>query len=123
MNTKEDFEIETERLKLRKFRDCYQDASFLHQLLSNPKVFKFLDVKPSQSVAESASRIRERILLEYSSYGYGRLLVFHKETEALIGFSGLKYIDQYHLPEVGFCFLPSSWGKGFATESALASIN
>ena len=114
--------FESQRLEFRKFRVSQEDAAFLHQLLSDPKVFKYLDGNPSKSIAESKLRIRDRILQEYEQFGYGRLLVCLKKTGEIVGFSGLKHIIDLKLPELGFSFIPSVWGQGYATEAALASL-
>jgi RimJ/RimL family protein N-acetyltransferase len=45
-----------------------------------------------------------------------------KETGAVIGFSGLKYLPELDEVDVGFRFLPEYWGKGIATETCTACI-
>lgn len=52
--------------------------------------------------------------------GYGRMACIEKETRRLIGFSGLKYLDDRDETDVGYRFLPECWGKGYAIESAAA---
>ena len=54
--------------------------------------------------------------------GYGHWGCVLKETQAIIGFCGLKYLPSLDEVDVGFRFLPQYWGQGFATEACSASI-
>ncbi|MFK7806627.1 MAG: GNAT family N-acetyltransferase [Saprospiraceae bacterium] len=116
--------INTSRLYLRPFQ--ITDAEALFQLDSDPEVLRYLHEKPKESVDE----VKERILavqLDYKKYGVGRLAIIHKETGAFIGWSGLKFItesinEHSDFYDVGYRLLKEHWGKGYATEAALASV-
>lgn len=45
------------------------------------------------------------------------------EDKRLIGFCGLKYLDDLNAVDVGYRFLPEYWGRGLATEACLASVS
>ena len=45
-----------------------------------------------------------------------------KQTNAVIGFSGIKYVREIEDNELGYCFLSEFWGQGIATEAGQASI-
>jgi RimJ/RimL family protein N-acetyltransferase len=60
---------------------------------------------------------------DYATYGYGRFACVWKETGAVIGFSGLKYVPEISDTELGYRFLPEFWGRGLATEAGRASID
>lgn len=59
-------------------------------------------------------------------HGFGAFAVVRRDTGAFIGACGCKYITWPNdLPtqvEIGWRFTPDSWGYGFATEAAAATL-
>ena len=64
--------------------------------------------------------LREAPLSDYEAYGYGRLACIEKASGTLIGFCGLKYLEEMEEVDLGYRFLPDYWGKGYASESSQA---
>lgn len=114
--------LETERLLLREFDE--DDAEAFYPLVSNPDVLRFT-LDPSggvNSVEQSLEMLRSRSMADYRKHGFGRLAVVEKASHQLIGFAGLKYLEERGEVDLGYRLLPTHWGRGFATESSRAIL-
>ncbi|QDP84536.1 GNAT family N-acetyltransferase [Chryseobacterium sp. SNU WT5] len=117
--------IETSRLLLREI--IAEDVEMIYLLDSNAKVMKYLGVKPVTTKAESEKTIKN-IRKQYKENGIGRWAVIEKESNLLIGWSGLKVLTEpingfKNVYEIGYRFLPEYWGKGYATEAGKAVLD
>jgi len=109
--------LETPRLILRKME--MSDAPFFYQLNSNPVVTKYTGDGAFKNI-EEAEAITEYVINQYKQFGYGRWMVIEKETNSPIGWCGLKFHPDENFVDLGYRFLQSHWGKGYATESSKA---
>ncbi len=117
-------QIETKRLILRPVIEA--DIQDFFELDSNPDVHRFLGSKPVKTMAESEAMIAT-ILDQYKKFDIGRLAVILKDTNEFIGWSGLKYEQnlrkEFNYYDLGYRFKQQYWGKGYATETAFASLD
>jgi RimJ/RimL family protein N-acetyltransferase len=112
--------LETKRLRLRLFTP--DDVQITYELGTDPDVIRYAENEPLKDLDEARKRLHEGPLADYEKYGYGRFAVELKETGAVIGFCGIKFIEEIGLPEVGFRYLKEYWGRGIGTEAAKACV-
>ena len=116
--------IETDRLYMRELQQTDVDGMF--ELDSNAAVHQFLGNNPIKS-KEEAAKVIDFVRKQYEDLGIGRWAVVLKETDEFIGWSGLKFFKETvngekDFYELGYRFIEKHWGKGYATETAKASI-
>ena len=114
--------IETDRLSLRLWTQA--DLPSLQALCSDPAVMEHFPSTLSQAETENLLR---RLIAQFEQRGHTYFLAERKDTGAFIGFIGLAYQD-YESPctpnvDIGWRLMPAAWGKGFATEGAMACLD
>lgn len=114
--------FETQRLIFRSWQE--EDISYLARLNSDDKVMEYFLKKLSyQETIALYNQIQE----EFTIYGFGAYSVEEKETGVFIGFVGLHNVtfevDFAPAVEILWRLLPEFWGKGYATEAAIACLN
>jgi len=109
--------LETERLTLRKF--TLEDLDELVELRSDDDVIKYLGGRRLQNPEAIAKRMRFYIDC-YEKFGFGMGAMIWKETEKMIGWSGLQPLDGTSEIEVGYGMIKEFWGRGIGFECASA---
>lgn len=113
--------IETDRLILRRWRQT--DVEPFAAINADPRVMEFYpSTLTIQQTADRMSRVEEK----FERDGFCFWATELKSSRELIGMVGLNIPDfEAHFTpcvEVGWCLKFEQWGKGLATEAALASI-
>ena len=110
--------LKTERLYLREFEK--EDGFHFFQLNNNPDVIKYTGDSAFVSLEDATCFIEN--YKDYQLNGFGRWAVCLKENDEFIGWCGLKLEPAKKEIDIGFRFYKKYWGKSYATEAALASI-
>lgn len=119
MNCRLTTPLTTDRLLLREI--TLEDRAFLGTMLMNPQVMAFWpEPLNEKGVLEWLLRQLER----YEVEGCGYWLAEQRRSGEPIGQAGLCYCEVAGVREVGlgYMFLDSVWGQGYATEAASASL-
>ncbi len=118
--------LETERLLLRPFE--MSDADELFEMDKNPNVHDYLWQKPVEHIDEVYAYI-EMVQKQYQENGIGRFSTILKETNELIGWTGIKFVNDHiengntNFYDYGYRLNPKFWGKGYATEASIAWLD
>src|SRR5262245_40995504 len=112
--------LETERLRLRAFRESDLDA--YAELCGNAEVMRHLgDGKPL--TRPDAWRSMALMIGHWQLRGFGMWAVEEKSSGRVIGRIGAWYPEGWPGKEIGWALCRDCWGSGFATEAARAAIH
>src|SRR6476661_7130403 len=115
---------ETQRFLLRELLPTDIDGMF--EMDADGDVHKFLGNMPVSS-KEQVAGIINFIRQQYDTYGIGRWAVLDKHTNEFLGWAGLKFMTEETngkkgFYDLGYRLIKRYWGKGIATECAIASL-
>ena len=112
--------LQTPRLQLRPF--TVADAPAMLRLGADPAVMRYIGSAPMQAEAEALAYLQSHPLRDYQRTGFGRLAIVLPESDEIIGFCGLKWVDEINGFDLGYRLLPLYWGQGLAVEAGLAVL-
>ena len=107
--------LETSRLRLRRLRPS--DTPALIALDSDEHVMRYIGSRGGTR-EQIATRVRERIARDGAAIGWW--LVEDKADATFHGIAGLLKMPEGSDIELAYRFAQSAWGRGIATEAALA---
>ena len=107
--------LETERLLLRQFTPG--DLEKLIELRSGNEVIKYLGGRRLQN-PEAIEKRLEFYIECYAKFGFGMCAMFWKETNEMIGWSGLQPLEDTGDIELGYGMVKEFWGRGIGFECA-----
>lgn len=99
------------------------DLDALAAIWADPEVTRFL---PSQSLPitrEKAEKALESMLEHWQQKSYGIWAIGENNSHKMIGYCGLRYLDELDEVEVLYGLAKAYWGKGIATQATKATIS
>lgn len=112
--------LTTPRLQLRPFTES--DAPAMFRLGADPAVMRYIGSAPMQTEADALAYLQSHPLADYQRTGFGRLAIVLPESGDIIGFCGLKWVDEISGFDLGYRLLPAFWRQGLAVEAGLAVL-
>lgn len=114
--------FETERLTVDALT-VGRDEAFVLQLLNEPGFLENIGDRGVRDLAGAAGYIEKGPAASYAAHGFGLWRVVEKVSGRPVGICGLIKRDVLEDPDVGYAFLQTSWGRGYAEEAARATLN
>jgi len=111
--------IKTARLTLRPLQPA--DALTLHRVYQTDGVLRYFP-NPAPPPLEKLERFIADQQKHWEKYGYGNWGILPTDRDEIIGWAGLQFLPELNETEVGYLLDKPFWGKGYATEATLASL-
>ena len=112
--------LKTSRLTLRPLLP--EDAEALHRIYQSEGVLHYFpNPIPQPLVKVQLFIVRQQT--HWETYSYGNWGILLDGIADIIGWAGLQYLPELDETEVGFILDRPFWGKGYAKEAAMASLD
>jgi ribosomal-protein-alanine N-acetyltransferase len=111
--------IRTQRLELRPMRR--EDGEELHLVYADPTTARYLSGDPPETIDRTIAHI-ERKMRHAAEHGFAPFSVVELDSGRVIGECGLQLLEGGPEVELGYKLGRAFRGRGYATESSLASL-
>lgn len=111
----------SKRLALREA--TLADAEFYLRLMNEPAWHQFIYQHEMNTTEKIVEYLEQKVIPAYQTLGFGFWVVELQDEKHPIGICGFIKRDTLEHADLGFAFLKSHWGKGYAFEAAEASLN
>ncbi len=110
--------FQTERLRVRTLADT--DYDYFYRLQGDPDVMRY--IRPVKTREESDAVLREALASPEPETG-GRWMIDEKVSGRFVGTFAIIPVPYDPLKiQLGYAFVPESWGRGYATEVTRAGL-
>jgi RimJ/RimL family protein N-acetyltransferase len=115
--------IVTERLLLRPWRDDEHDLDAYARICADAEVMRYIGRGVTLTREQAAEQLAG-FVEHWRQHGFGLRAAIERDSEELVGFVGVARAGQPGVRpgdvEIGWRLMQERWGRGYATEGALA---
>ncbi|MGB3655056.1 MAG: GNAT family N-acetyltransferase [Rivularia sp. (in: cyanobacteria)] len=98
------------------------DLDALAAIWANPEVTRFLPSRGVPIAKENAEKSLHSFVEHWHQRGYGIWAIVEDDSSQMVGYCGLRYLDELNEVEVVYGLAQAYWGRGITTQAAKASI-
>ena len=98
------------------------DLDSLIAIWSDPEVTKFLPSRGVPIPKEKVEKALASFIEHWQKLGYGIWKIIEDETDKMLGYCGLRYLEELNEVELLYGLDKAYWGQGIATRTAKASV-
>lgn len=113
--------LTTKRLTLRLV--SVEDAPFILELYNQPDFYRFVGDKQIRTLEEAKRYIQDNMLRMQELKGVSLLVVETNHDKQPVGICGLVKRATLTAFDIGYGYLPSAYGKGYAKEAASVVVD
>ncbi|MDY6897626.1 MAG: GNAT family N-acetyltransferase [Cyanobacteriota bacterium] len=88
------------------------DLDSLAAIWSDPEVTRFLPSRGVPIPKEKVEKALASFVEHWKERGYGIWKIVEDETNKMVGYSGLRYLEELKEVELLYCLAKTSWGSG-----------
>lgn len=98
------------------------DLDALASIWSDREVTRFLPSQGNPIPTEKVEKSLQSFIEHWQQRKYGIWAIVENESSQMIGYCGLRYLDEMHEVEVLYGLAKAYWGRGIATRAAKAAV-
>ena len=99
------------------------DLEDLAGIWANPEVTRFLPSRGLPISRENTTKSLQSFVKHWQQKKYGVLAIIENISSQMIGYCGLRYLNELDEVEVLYGLAKAYWGKGIATKAAKAVVD
>jgi [ribosomal protein S5]-alanine N-acetyltransferase len=99
------------------------DIDTLVAIWADPEVTRFLPSRGVPIPKERTEKALQFFIEHWQQRGYGVWAIVHDRSSHMVGYCGLRYLDELDEVEVLYGLAKAYWGRGIATQATKASIS
>jgi len=99
------------------------DLDALAEIWADPEVTRFLPSRGVPISRENAEKSLQSFIKHWQERGYGVWAIVENNSSQMIGYCGLRYLDEIDEVEVLYGLAQAYWGRGIATQAAQAAVS